>query len=688
MANELISGAISSTYTVQIDDVAYMDPTASITILATTGSAIQAASSGDGGVSLFLDGRIVGLNDANLINLIGTSSANSVQTGADSLLRTRGTAIFSASIGTEVSLRGDIQAEIAVRSTGKGLTLFNTGTITTTDNSIELSGSSAHIVNAGRIESGRNGMDLSLGSCIIENSGSLSANTIGIDAHGAFNTITNTGTITARDAIRITDDAPTTLSSNEIFNSGTLIGRLNAISVSGGQIRVNNTGLAATTTPSTAAPEAAITLNGTNVQVDNSGTVQAAAGGISATGSIVARIGNSGTVMAETGLKAVSTSGVILRNSGTVEAVFTALVAEGPDLHVVNRGTASGLTGLSALGTADILNTGQLLGTEKGVSVFGSGVLRNSGTILGGTEFGVLLNTASFRIENGGEISGEVGVQAGFGLTGATGALVLRNSGNIAGDTAGLLLSDVTLALWNEGTITGGGLAGIVTDATTRIVNHGMIGAAPGTTAVAEAILTGAGADILRNFGTVSGRVQLGEGADILINRALIEGDVRLGGGDDRYDGRRGLIESTVNGEAGNDVMIGGSDEETLFGGADNDLISGGGGNDRLIGAFGRDTMTGDAGADDFVLNLAGDSPTATPDTITDFVAGTDDFDLRALGAGGSFIGSGAFTSLARQVRYVQATGRLEGDVNGDGLADWAMLITNRPVLTAADFLF
>ena len=120
MANELISGAISSTYTVQIDDVAYMDPTASITILATTGSAIQAASSGDGGVSLFLDGRIVGLNDANLINLIGTSSANSVQTGADSLLRPRGTAIFSASIGTEVSLRGDIQAEIAVRSTGKG----------------------------------------------------------------------------------------------------------------------------------------------------------------------------------------------------------------------------------------------------------------------------------------------------------------------------------------------------------------------------------------------------------------------------------------------------------------------------------------------------------------------------------------------------------------------------------------
>ena len=94
---------------------------------------------------------------------------------------------------------------------------------------------------------------------------------IGIDAHGAFNTITNTGTITARDAIRITDDAPTTLSSNEIFNSGTLIGRLNAISVSGGQIRVNNTGLAATTTPSTAAPEAAITLNGTNDDVTING---------------------------------------------------------------------------------------------------------------------------------------------------------------------------------------------------------------------------------------------------------------------------------------------------------------------------------------------------------------------------------------------------------------------------------
>ena len=42
----------------------------------------------------------------------------------------------------------------------------------------------------------------------------------------------------------------------------------------------------------------------------------------------------------------------------------------------------------------------------------------------------------------------------------------------------------------------------------------------------------------------------------------------------------------------------------------------------------------------------------------------------------------------AGQVRYTKSTGILQGDVDGDGTADFEIDIANRPVLTAADFIF
>ncbi|MDH6102768.1 Ig-like domain-containing protein [Chrysosporum ovalisporum ANA283AFssAo] len=117
---------------------------------------------------------------------------------------------------------------------------------------------------------------------------------------------------------------------------------------------------------------------------------------------------------------------------------------------------------------------------------------------------------------------------------------------------------------------------------------------------------------------------------------------------------RGGSGNDTLNGGAGNDILIGGGGNDTLnagsgnnilIGGAGNDTLNGGAGNDILIGDAGRDTLTGGAGANTFVYRAATDStagilttgtaaaPTRpTFDVITDFKQGTDRIDLTATG--------------------------------------------------------
>jgi serralysin len=135
-----------------------------------------------------------------------------------------------------------------------------------------------------------------------------------------------------------------------------------------------------------------------------------------------------------------------------------------------------------------------------------------------------------------------------------------------------------------------------------------------------------------------------------------------------------------------------------LIGNAGNNILSGGAGNDILIGGGGADTLTGGAGNDIFVLQALGDSgtTTATRDTITDFTHGQDHISLSALDAkisgGGtaSWLGSAAFGHVAGQVHeIISGTNTVvEGDLNGDGVADYQILLIGHPTLSATDFIF
>lgn len=160
-----------------------------------------------------------------------------------------------------------------------------------------------------------------------------------------------------------------------------------------------------------------------------------------------------------------------------------------------------------------------------------------------------------------------------------------------------------------------------------------------------------------------------------------------------------------LNGQDGNDTLQGRDGEDDLLGGEGDDLIEGGDGNDNLFGWNGNDTIEGGAGLDDlygqggndtFVFaTVADSSPGGGIDTIWDFTSlsgeGSDDqIDLSAIDADTTAAGDQAFTinhggaalGAAGDLWYTITTNVDEtqnitfyGDVDGDGIADFQLLV-------------
>lgn len=170
----------------------------------------------------------------------------------------------------------------------------------------------------------------------------------------------------------------------------------------------------------------------------------------------------------------------------------------------------------------------------------------------------------------------------------------------------------------------------------------------------------------------------------------------RLSGGDGNDYLVGGDGDDTLDGGNGDDTLDGGNGNDTLLGGAGNDILIGGAGNDTLIGGPGRDSLTGGAGADRFVFAPGDLSSNVTQtDVILDFTRSDGDkIDLSAFekqsGGSLSFIGSGAFTKHAGQIRVDSVGGYWEvmGDTNGDGVADFTLSVSrNSGTLIGSDFI-
>jgi Ca2+-binding RTX toxin-like protein len=168
----------------------------------------------------------------------------------------------------------------------------------------------------------------------------------------------------------------------------------------------------------------------------------------------------------------------------------------------------------------------------------------------------------------------------------------------------------------------------------------------------------------------------------------LVDGLSRTG--TSRADTLSGSYEEDVlSGLAGNDTLSG-------FGGAD--TIDGGDGRDRICGGTGTDVLTGGLKADTFEFDALNESTVGLSDRIVDFSRSQgdkislSDIDANALVASNqafSFIGTGAFSNQAGQLRYFQQNGDtfVAGDVNGDGAADFQIVVDPLVSFIASDFL-
>ncbi|MEM0899248.1 MAG: calcium-binding protein [Pseudomonadota bacterium] len=120
-------------------------------------------------------------------------------------------------------------------------------------------------------------------------------------------------------------------------------------------------------------------------------------------------------------------------------------------------------------------------------------------------------------------------------------------------------------------------------------------------------------------------------GSNLIIRNS---GDNTITGfaGNDTLNGGGGA--DTLEGRSGNNALNGGGGNDTLNGLAGNDALNGGGGNDTLEGRSGNDTLNGGAGNDTLSGNGSNDVFVFTGafgnDVITDFEAtnANEDIDL------------------------------------------------------------
>jgi Ca2+-binding RTX toxin-like protein len=151
-------------------------------------------------------------------------------------------------------------------------------------------------------------------------------------------------------------------------------------------------------------------------------------------------------------------------------------------------------------------------------------------------------------------------------------------------------------------------------------------------------------------------------------------------------------FENAVGGDL-NDVLIGSRAANNLIGGL---------GLDEIRGLGGHDILTGGGGGDTFVFEKLSDSgvrPSAR-DVITDFVGGQDLIDLASIDANHklsddqdfhltSHDGLAGYTHQAGELRYKVggANTIVSGDVNGDGKADFSILLKGHVLLHDTDFV-
>jgi Ca2+-binding RTX toxin-like protein len=156
-----------------------------------------------------------------------------------------------------------------------------------------------------------------------------------------------------------------------------------------------------------------------------------------------------------------------------------------------------------------------------------------------------------------------------------------------------------------------------------------------------------------------------------------------------------------MNGSAFGDVLAAFGSDDVLKGNGGDDELDGGANHDELTGGLGADKLTGGADFDSFIFLSIAESTKGKGgrDTILDFNrAEGDKIDLSAIDArvgdgkpAGEFkfIKKAGFHEKKGELRYKvlkNGDARIEGDTDGNGKADFAIVVTDVTKLKHTDF--
>jgi len=316
-------------------------------------------------------------------------------------------------------------------------------------------------------------------------------------------------------------------------------------------------------------------------------------------------------------------------------------------------------------GTADVLSTtaavaeGYTAPTTRTITGFEQLTLSTAGSSA------VTLTTAN--VDTGITRVNLAGTGGAYGVTGPAGAFTVTSTAALGGT---LTLTDTGTATTDAATLTNSGVSNANVFAGAAVTSTGYetltinVGTASTTNAAAQTLgavtvtVDTGGASAVNFTGansvttgavsatTISASGMTGTGA---LTLGSATGATSITGTGNADSIGASSVAASVTGGAGND---------TITGGSLNDTISGGDGADSITGSVGRDSLTGGAGADIFVFaQPAAGSVTSnqvSPDTITDFVSGTDKISLGQTVT--EFLGN--YTSLASATAAATADGR------------------------------
>jgi hypothetical protein len=156
---------------------------------------------------------------------------------------------------------------------------------------------------------------------------------------------------------------------------------------------------------------------------------------------------------------------------------------------------------------------------------------------------------------------------------------------------------------------------------------------------------------------------------------------------------------SNIVGSRFADTLIGDDARNVISGQSGADKIFGGSGNDHMRGGLGGDKLKGGSGRDIFDFDNVKDSLSVSSlrDHILDFQRGEDRIDLRTIDANEDisgnqrfrWIGESDFTDRAGELRIKETQYGIyvSGDVDGNGSADFSLLVKGINELFSADIL-